>query len=566
MKNMRIQSKLVALLGLICCLMAAVSVFGWSNIEALRGDIIAVDKIDSNAITAAQINSNVLAMSRAEYSMAADPTEDNVLEAQKVTEDNHKQLLARLAQVEPMATETEKAQIEQIRTRLQVFDEGMEQTYALAGSLEGHDNLTEIQQQVDRLVKSHQAEARSFEGAVKAFTDEVDARGTKLAKDAEHRAGNDNRLMIIVASLGMALAVGLGWLMARYGISKPLARSVEALRHLSEGRLETQVPGAERGDECGDIAKGLVVFRDNAVRANRLEAEALEHKKRVESERREAMLTLADEFERSVGGIVTLVSSAATEMQAAASQLTATAHETSAQSLAVSSAAEQAGASVTSVAGSAEELGASISEIGRQVSTSADISQLAVVEAGKAAEVVSELNAVTASISGVVDMISGLASQTNLLALNATIESARAGEAGKGFSVVASEVKILAQQTSQATSEISNKIAQIQTSTHRAIAAIEGISTTIGDMNASNAAISAAVQQQGAATQEIVQAVTQASIGTSEVTSNVAHVAQAAEQTGDAASQVHGASSELANQAEKLHSEMDRFLATVRAA
>ena len=73
-------------------------------------------------------------------------------------------------------------------------------------------------------------------------------------------------------------------------------------------------------------------------------------------------------------------------------------------------------------------------------------------------------------------------------------------------------------------------------------------------------------EEQGAATQEIVRNVAQAAMGTSEVTSNISGVAGAAEETGAAASQVLGAASELSRQSEHLSTEVDRFLATVRAA
>ena len=363
-----------------------------------------------------------------------------------------------------------------------------------------------------------------------------------------------------VASLGVIVAI-------LFAVSKmivsPITSLTSAMEKVARGDDSVKVPGAERGDEIGAMSRA---FEENAKRvAAMAEAQKAQEASGVQ-QRKIATLKLADDFEKSVGGIVSLVSSAATEMQAAAAQLSATAQEASAQSVAVSAAAEEAGANVTSVASSAEQLGASVAEIGRQVETSSAISSEAVREADEAVRIVAELNEVASSIGGVVDLIAGLAGQTNLLALNATIESARAGEAGKGFAVVASEVKALAGQTAKATTEISSKIAQIQEATSRAAGAIQNITGTIQNINHVSTTIASAVEQQSAATQEIVHAVNQASIGTQEVTSNITGVAQAAEQTGEAASQVLSSSAELATQAERLNFEMDKFLTTVRAA
>ena len=77
------------------------------------------------------------------------------------------------------------------------------------------------------------------------------------------------------------------------------------------------------------------------------------------------------------------------------------------------------------------------------------------------------LSAASREIGAIVQLITTIAEQTNLLALNATIEAARAGDAGKGFAVVATEVKDLAQETAQATSDITSRITAIQDMTAR---------------------------------------------------------------------------------------------------
>ncbi|MCJ2087505.1 methyl-accepting chemotaxis protein [Methylobacterium sp. E-005] len=355
------------------------------------------------------------------------------------------------------------------------------------------------------------------------------------------------------------------WFLVRRSL-KPLKRLEAVMRHLASGDAAVEVSETERRDEIGAMAAAVQVFKDNLIHTRQLETETAQARLAAEEQRKAGMRQMADGFEAAVGGIIGMVSSSATELQATAQTMTATATETASQSTTVAAAAEEAASNVNTVAAAAEELGSSVQEISRQVAGSAELAQRAVHEADQTGRLVQELSAAVSRIGDVVGLISTIAGQTNLLALNATIEAARAGAAGKGFAVVASEVKALAEQTAKATSEISGQIAQIQASTGQAVTSIGGITGRIREINGVAASIAAAVEEQGAATQEIVRNVSQAAQGTGEVTHNIAGVAGAAEETGAAASQVLGAASELSRQSEHLAAEVGRFLATVRAA
>ena len=87
--------------------------------------------------------------------------------------------------------------------------------------------------------------------------------------------------------------------------------------------------------------------------------------------------------------------------------------------------------------------------------------------------IVEDVDKDSKDISSIVDTITEIANQTNLLALNASIEAARAGESGKGFTVVAEEVKKLAEQTSQFTNEIRDKVNSIQASSNSAVSSMQ---------------------------------------------------------------------------------------------
>jgi GAF domain-containing protein len=109
---------------------------------------------------------------------------------------------------------------------------------------------------------------------------------------------------------------------------------------------------------------------------------------------------------------------------------------------------------------------------------------------------VDELGSASAAIGDVIQIISSIADQTNLLALNATIEAARAGDVGKGFAVVASEVKELARETAEATGQVAEQIAAIQTNTSSVASGIHATSEIIGRMDAVQARIGEILETQ----------------------------------------------------------------------
>jgi methyl-accepting chemotaxis protein len=379
---------------------------------------------------------------------------------------------------------------------------------------------------------------------------------------------SETEFLVTLLWVLMGVAIGVAGTVAyltNRSIVPPILKMVGAMGQLASGDHAVEIPATDKQDEIGLMARAVLVFKENMIKATALaarEAEAI--KQRVARATRVNELTQG--FDASISSVLRSVAAASTELHATASQMTATAEETSTQATAVAAATEEASTNVQTVAAATEQLASSVSEISRQVAQSFTIAQKAVAEADRTNATVQGLYKDAAGIGDVVKLINEIASQTNLLALNATIEAARAGEAGRGFAVVAAEVKSLAEQTAKATDQIGSQIASIQASSSEAVSAIKGISATIDTMNEIASAIASAVEEQGSATQEIARNVQQAALGTNEISSNVSGVRQAATDTGAAAHQVLSASDELSRHSEMMRGQIETFLGDIKAA
>jgi methyl-accepting chemotaxis protein len=294
----------------------------------------------------------------------------------------------------------------------------------------------------------------------------------------------------------------------------------------------------------------------------RMQAERAQQSEAL-AERGRRLEELAAAFDRDSAAIMQAVGLSMQALHERAQSITDLARLTSEEMVQIDENSRQATDGVNSIAAAAEELAAQVRTINHQVGESTLVTNEASEAAARTDHLVNSLSVAAQSIGEVVAMITAIAHKTHMLALNATIESVRAGEAGKGFAVVAQEVKALSTQTSSATGDISNHIAEIQGKTAQAVSAIGQIVATTGRIRSNADFISQAVDHQQSATRDIADNASRAAQGAGTVAQKISSAAMQASDMGEAAQIMLQEAEATAQRTKELRDKVAVFLAEV---
>lgn len=371
-----------------------------------------------------------------------------------------------------------------------------------------------------------------FRDQIKTFKGREEKLMLSRQQDAKDTASSTRNILIFGTLITLCIAVCISYILG-LTISRPIQALANNLKDIAEGEGDlTKRLDIKSADETGETAKWFNTFVENIqqIIKNVTESAAV-------------IAASSDGFLDNSREMAKSAQSSAQKANAVASA----AEEMTANMNSVAAAMEQSTTNTGTVAAAAEEMNNSIADVANNVKEARSLANNSVDLTSKTATRVNTLGQAAEEISIVTETIKAISDKTNLLALNATIEAARAGDAGKGFAVVASEIKDLAQQTAEATEDISQKLNGIQQATGSTVNEINEVVESISQVDSVINSISAAIEQQTTTTSEISENIGQLSLSMNEVNENIAQNNQAVGQVAQDIVEVQGSADEINN-------------------
>ncbi|PDS40819.1 methyl-accepting chemotaxis protein [Rhizobium anhuiense] len=554
MKRPNVKQALVAVLSVICAFLVVLSYSSLSTISTLNDNTQQIGGFwMKRLVTARDIKGNFsdLKLAYARYLLESSP-ENQAAEAKLVDDAKSAVQTAIDEYVKGVRTERGRELITQVNSELKKYGELAEHMAKLQDGGKGAEAVSFFRESMEPQSDLVGQKISDLVAFILSQTETYVAASEGAARTAFV-------ITAIIATLAVLVALA-GTIFAVLGVASPIRRIASAMKILSDGDLQSEIPYAGRADEIGAMAAAVEVFRQNAIHVLRLEQEASASRSQSEAARaaaqeraeheaqqlRFATTTLGDGLRRLAGGDVSFqlaepfaeeyeqlredFNTSLKQLGTAIGAVLQTVHSIDNGTREIASGAQDLSKRTEQQAASLEETAAALDEITTNVATASkrtdearNVAQEANVSAERSAAVVSQAEQAmrriedsSEQISNIIGVIDEIAFQTNLLALNAGVEAARAGEAGKGFAVVAQEVRELAQRAATAAKEIKGLIEKSSVEVGTGVKlvletgqSLKSIGDHVSQINQLMAAIATSAREQSTGLAEINTAVNQ---------------------------------------------------------
>ncbi|QLF71044.1 methyl-accepting chemotaxis protein [Peteryoungia desertarenae] len=436
--------------------------------------------------------------------------------------------------------------------------------------------------------------------AEKAAVEDLVQAASRSLESVESRARQtmlSYSLLAATSAAGAILALVGGLAVFRRRAIYPLQDLARSMKSLAEGDFETSIPHTARHDEVGEMAQAVGVFRQAGLENRRLEQEVALRREEADAEKTQRLAeqteqaanlqrvidelgaglqrlsqfnireTLDQPFREEFEQLRHDFNKSLAVFQGTMSRVLEKASEIEANSTALQQSTDQLARRTEQQAAAVEESAVALKEVAANIKTSSTRTRntrTMTREArqrverssrvvGEAVEAMRRIEAASASIAKITDVIDQIAFQTNLLALNAGVEAARAGEAGKGFAVVTQEVRDLAQRSGTAAKEINGLISQSVREVADGVALVNDTGSVLGDIEKSIISISEDVEAIAIAAEE------QAS-GIAEISEAVNQMDQLTQQNAGMVQETTAATHTLSNEVRELVRLVSQFV------